>query len=77
MNLHKRKGTKEFEGVSGIGPGTIVIRLAAPCSKGKQSEMEKELSEKLRRKVVLLDPMLGEILTLPPEKEPGGSHGRP
>ena len=77
MNLHKRKGTKEFEGVSGIGPGTIVIRLTAPCSKGERWEMEKELSEKFGRKVILLNPMFGEILTLPPEKEPGGSHGRP
>ena len=65
------------EAVTVIGEGAIVIRLGQCCRKETTEEMEKELAEKFGRKVILLDSRFGEILTLPPEKEPGGAPGRP
>lgn len=60
-----------------IGEGTIVIRINQRCGKDEVEEVEKELAEKFGRKVILLDTRFGEILTLPPEKHPGGAHRRP
>ena len=60
-----------------IGEGTIVIRINQRCGKDEVEEVEKELAEKFGRKVILLDTRFGEILTLPPEKHPGGAPRRP
>ena len=60
-----------------IGEGTIVIRINQRCGKDEVEEVEKELAEKFGRKVILLDARFGEILTLPPEKHPGGAPRRP
>nr|WP_300790021.1 hypothetical protein [uncultured Acetatifactor sp.] len=60
-----------------IGEGTIAIRINQRCGKEEVEEVEKELAEKFGRKVILLDTRFGEILTLPPEKHPGGVPRRP
>ena len=60
-----------------IGEGTIVIRINQRCGKDEVEEVEKELAEKFGRKAILLDTRFGEILTLPPEKHPGGAPRRP
>nr|WP_296464344.1 hypothetical protein [uncultured Acetatifactor sp.] len=78
------EGIKSCEGIliggetaTVIGEGTIVIRFNRCCRKEETEEMEKELAEKFGRKVILLDARFGEILTLPPEKHPGGAPRRP
>lgn len=60
-----------------IGEGAVVIRLNQSCRKEDLEETEKYLENKLGRKVILLDTRFGEILTLPPEKDPGGAPRRP
>lgn len=67
----------EEKAVTVIGKGIIVIRFNQFCRKEELEEMEKELTEKFGRKVVLLDARFGEILTLPPEKNSWGDSGRP
>ncbi len=65
------------EATTVIGEGTVIIRLNQCCRKEELKEMEEELAEKFGRKVILLDARFGEILTLPPEKHPGGAPRRP
>lgn len=78
MRLYCKDGQIiEARDVSIIGKGDIVIRLNMSCRKETIEEMEKELAEKFGRKVILLDTRFGEILTLPPEKHPGGAPRRP
>ena len=78
MRLYCRDGQiVEVVNVSMIGKGDIVIRINMSCGKETIEEMEKELAEKFGRKVILLDTRFGEIMTLPPEKHPGGAPRRP
>lgn len=67
----------ELETVKVIGEGSIVIRINMRCSDGAISKMERELSKKFGRKVILLDVTYGEILTLPPEKSPAAGSREP
>ncbi len=77
MRIYCKDGQIVEAGVSMIGKGDIVIRLNMACGKDAIEEMEKELAEKFGRKVILLDARFGEIMTLPPKKEPGGVPRRP
>ena len=67
----------ELDTVKVIGAGDIVIRINSIFHEDRLTEMEKNLSKKFERKVILLDARYGEILVLPPEEEPGGVPRRP
>lgn len=67
----------EVENVKSIGRGDIIVRLKRVCREEAIEEMEKYLSNKFGRKVILLDGRYGEILTLPPENDAGAAGGRP
>lgn len=67
----------ELDAVKAIGAGNIVIRVNSTFSKDRLAEMEDSFSKKFERKVILLDARYGEILVLPPEKNPGDGHRGP
>lgn len=67
----------EVESVKNIGRGDIIIQLKSMQRQEDIEEMEKKMSNKFGRKVILLDDRYGEILTLPPEKDPGMIDRRP
>ena len=63
--------------VKTIGKGDIVIRTKSVYHDDHLAEMEKMLNDKFGRKVILLDARFGEIMVVPPEKEPVGISRRP
>lgn len=67
----------ELDTVKIIGAGDIVIRVSSIFHEDCLTEMEKNLSKKFERKVIILDARYGEILVIPPEKEPDGAPRRP
>ena len=56
------------EKLIGIGEGEIVIRLATLMRESDIKRMETNLSEKLNRKVIVLDARVDEILVAHPKK---------
>lgn len=58
----------ELKEVQMLGAGDLIIRLNMITTDQKKEEMEKELSNKFKRTVVLLDTRFGEVTVVPPEK---------
>ena len=88
MQIHGRRPANIYEGggqrwkkalraAKGSSSEEKLRWINQRCGKDEVEEVEKELAEKFGRKVILLDTRFGEILTLPPEKHPGGAPRRP
>ena len=73
----RKEMARELETVKVIEEGDIVIRANMRCGDESITEMEKKLSERFGRKVIVLDDRFGEILVVPPEKCPAGSSQAP
>lgn len=58
----------ELREVQSIGEGDIVIRLNIVMNKRDIERMEQELGKKFDRKVILLDAIFGDVITVPPKK---------
>lgn len=70
LYLEDENGNRtRVEKLSGIGEGDIVIRLATLMRESDIKRMETKLSEKLNRKVIVLDARVEEILIVPPKKQ--------
>lgn len=70
LYLEDENGNRtRVEKLSGIGEGDIVIRLATLMRESDIKRMETNLSEKLNRKVIVLDARVEEILIVPPKKQ--------
>ena len=70
LYLEDENGNRtRVEKLSGIGEGDIVIRLATLMRESDIKRMETNLSEKLNRKVIVLDARVDEILVVPPKKQ--------
>lgn len=70
LYLEDENGNRtRVEKLSGIGEGDIVIRLATLMRESDIKRMETNLSEKLNRKVIVLDSRVEEILIVPPKKQ--------
>ena len=70
LYLEDENGNRtSVEKLSGIGEGDIVIRLATLMRESDIKRMETNLSEKLNRKVIVLDARVEEILIVPPKKQ--------
>ena len=69
LYLEDENGNRtRVEKLIGIGEGDIVIRLATLMRESDINRMEINLSEKLNRKVIVLDARVDEILVVPPKK---------
>lgn len=69
LYLEDENGNRtRVEKLIGIGEGDIVIRLATLMRESDIKRMETNLSEKLNRKVIVLDARVDEILVVPPKK---------
>lgn len=69
LYLEDENGNRtRVEKLIGIGEGDIVIRLATLMRESDIIRMETNLSEKLNRKVIVLDARVDEILVVPPKK---------
>lgn len=69
LYLEDENGNRtRVEKLSGIGEGDIVIRLATLMRESDIKRMETNLSEKLNRKVIVLDARVDEILVVHPKK---------
>lgn len=70
LYLEDENGNRtRVEKLSGIGEGDIVIRLATLMRESDIKRIETNLSEKLNRKVIVLDARVEEILIVPPKKQ--------
>ena len=70
LYLEDENGNRtRVEKLSGIGEGDIVIRLATLMRESDIKRMETNLSEKLNRKVIVLDARVEEILIVLPKKQ--------
>lgn len=70
LYLEDENGNRtRVEKLSGIGEGDIVIRLATLMRESDIKRMETNLSEKLNRKVIVLDARVEEILIVHPKKQ--------
>ena len=70
LYLEDENGNRtRVEKLSGIGEGDIVIRLSTLMRESDIKRMETNLSEKLNRKVIVLDARVEEILIVPPKKQ--------
>ena len=70
LYLEDENGNRtRVEKLIGIGEGDIVIRLATLMRESDIIRMETNLSEKLNRKVIVLDARVEEILIVPPKKQ--------
>ena len=70
LYLEDENGNRtRVEKLSGIGEGDIVIRLETFMRESDIKRMETNLSEKLNRKVIVLDARVEEILIVPPKKQ--------
>lgn len=58
----------ELKQVQSIGEGDIIIKLNVPMRTDDIKEMEKELTKKFDRKVIILDVIFGDICVVPPKK---------
>lgn len=69
LYLEDENGNRtRVEKLIGIGEGDIVIRLATLMRESDIIRMETNLSEKLNRKVIVLDARVDEILVAHPKK---------
>lgn len=58
---------KQIEKVVGVTEGDIILMTKVCMRESDVERMEKVLSEKFERKVIVLDEKIKEILTLPPK----------
>lgn len=56
----------ELKEIEGLSPGCelVFIRLAFPYRPEDVEKMEKQLTEKIGKKIVLLDPRFGEVFVM-------------
>lgn len=57
------------EQIGELNEGDIVIRMSIFLNREDRKELEKELSNKFGRKVIVLDGKVSEILVVPPKND--------